>query len=134
VYSAIDQANCADLSDASEFFIFDGDSTVSDRAGLAVATELIWAALVEAIAWLLIVFTIEFMMWLQDRGIHAGPLIVATNLAKAALYGGLLLVAGYWAYRSQWFFVWDEFVWIAGFAAIEMNVVEWREELSEADR
>ena len=26
-------------------------------------------------------------------------------------------------------FAWDEFVWIAGFVAIEMNIVEWRDEI-----
>jgi len=30
-------------------------------------------------------------------------------------------------------FAWDEFVWIAGFTAIEMNMVEWREEINPTD-
>ena len=30
-------------------------------------------------------------------------------------------------------FAWDEFVWIAGFVAIEMNIVEWRNEINETD-
>jgi hypothetical protein len=31
-------------------------------------------------------------------------------------------------------FAWDEFVWIAGFIAIEMNVVEWRGEIRESKK
>jgi len=30
-------------------------------------------------------------------------------------------------------FAWDEFVWIAGFVAIEMNIVEWRDEINDAE-
>ncbi len=35
----------------------------------------------------------------------------------------------YWATLSHWLYFWDELVWIGGFAAIEMNVSEWRDEL-----
>ncbi len=37
----------------------------------------------------------------------------------------------YWAYRGQWVYFWDEFLWIVGFVVIEMNVIEWREEIEE---
>ena len=57
--------------------------------------------------------------------------IRATNATKGLLYGLLLLAMGYWAFRGLWIYVWDEFVWIAGFAVIEMNVSEWRDELLE---
>ena len=30
-------------------------------------------------------------------------------------------------------FAWDEFVWIAGFVAIEMNIVQWRDEINDAE-
>jgi hypothetical protein len=30
-------------------------------------------------------------------------------------------------------FAWDEFVWIAGFTAIEMNMSEWRSEILEQE-
>jgi len=32
---------------------------------------------------------------------------------------------------SHWLYLWDELIWILGFAAIEMNVSEWRDELSQ---
>ena len=41
----------------------------------------------------------------------------------------LIGIAIYWATLSHWLYVWDEFLWIAGFAAIEMNLSEWRNEL-----
>jgi hypothetical protein len=38
-------------------------------------------------------------------------------------------IAIYWATLSHWLYVWDEFVWIAGFAAIEMNISDWRQDI-----
>ena len=57
----------------------------------------------------------------------------ATNVTKGLLYGILMLVAASWAFRGLWVYVWDEFLWIGGFAVIEMNVVEWRDELLEEE-
>ncbi len=51
------------------------------------------------------------------------------NTAKFLLYSVLWIGMSYWVYRGHWMFAWDEFVWIAGFVAIEMNVVEWRKEI-----
>jgi hypothetical protein len=68
---------------------------------------------------------------LQERDIVGGPLMRAVNISKLLLYGTLVLVMAYWAYRGQWVYVWDEFLWVVGFVVIEMNVVEWREEIKE---
>jgi len=133
-YTVIDQSNCAELSSESEFLEIYRRTAITDRSGLQVERQLMWADLVEAIAWLLIVLTIELVVQLQDRKIHSGPLIAAADVSTIVFYGALLAVAGYWAYRGHWFFVWDEFVWIAGFAAIEMNLAEWREDLAQGDR
>jgi hypothetical protein len=43
----------------------------------------------------------------------------------------LFALAGWWATLSHWLYTWDTFVWIAGFAAIEMNISEWRDEIQE---
>jgi hypothetical protein len=40
----------------------------------------------------------------------------------------------YWASLSHWLYLWDELVWIGGFAAIEMNINEWRDELLEKEK
>jgi hypothetical protein len=39
--------------------------------------------------------------------------------------------AVFWAWTGHWVYGWDQFLWIAGFWAIEMNVSEWREEIRE---
>ena len=130
-YTLIDGENCSELSDASEFYQMVVPSVVTDARGLTIEKELGWVDLIEAVVWLLIVLTIEIEVRLQNHDIASGPLMRATNAAKVVLYGILFLAMGYWAFRSLWIYVWDEFVWIAGFAVIEMNVSEWRDELLE---
>jgi hypothetical protein len=129
VYTLVDQSNCSTLSTGTLFFPVDSVSLVTDAAGIVNSIQLAWVDLIEAVVWLLIVFLIEFMVRLQNRGISSGPLIRMGNIAKPALYGILVLIAAYWGVLGHWLYVWDEFIWIAGFIAIEMNVVEWRDEL-----
>jgi len=45
------------------------------------------------------------------------------------LYASLIALGVYWATLSHWLYLWDELVWIGGFAAIEMNLSEWRDEI-----
>ncbi len=132
-YTAIDAEHCGKLSGASEFYQTIGEPVVTDARGLVIEKQLGWADLIEAVVWLLIVFTIEVEVRLQNREIAGGPVIRAANAAKGLLYGILLLITAYWALRGLWVYVWDELLWIGGFAVIEMNVVEWREELLEEE-
>ncbi len=133
-YTVIDSTNCSQLSNAREFFYPGVESVVTDAAGLRIQRDLAWVDLIEAFVWLLIVFTIEFMVRMQNRGLTSGPLMALANVSKIFLYGLLLLAAAYWAFLTHWLYVWDELVWIAGFAAIEMNVAEWRDELLEQEQ
>ena len=83
----------------------------------------------EAVVWILIIFAIEVVIRLQSRGVTGGALISSLNWSKTILYSSLIGLGVYWATLSHWLYLWDEIVWIAGFAAIEMNVNEWRDEL-----
>ncbi len=130
-YTVIEQSNCASLSLGTVFFSVNSASVVTDSAGLTTSLWLARVDLIEASIWLLIVFLIEFMVILQNRGISSGPLITMGNTAKPLLYGMLLLICVYWGNQQHWLYVWDELIWIGGFIAIEMNVVEWREEMQE---
>lgn len=134
VYTVVDQSNCSGLASGSEFFPVDSDLLVTDIAGMEISLWLAWIDLVEAVVWLLIVFLIEFMVTLHNRDISSGPLITLGAVAKPALYGILLLLSVYWGVQGHWLFVWDELIWIGGFIAIEMNVVEWRDELQRPDK
>ena len=134
-YSDINSSNCASLSSANQFFYVDPPTffIVEDAAGLAIEKELAWIDMFEAIIWLLILLSIEVAVWLQDRNIGEGIIFKGLGIAKLCLYSLLWAAAGYWIYRGHYMFAWDEFVWIAGFVAIEMNIVEWRDEINDAE-
>ncbi|MBT4521047.1 MAG: hypothetical protein HOC23_13680 [Halieaceae bacterium] len=135
VYTELNADNCAALSSAPPIYYIDPPQfvIVTDSADLVVEKQLAWLDIMEATTWLLILFSIEVVVWLQDRGIGKGAIISSLNSCKLVLYTLLWVAIAYWIYRGHYMFAWDEFVWIAGFAAIEMNVVEWRSEIVEAE-
>ena len=135
VYSEINSSNCASLSSANQFFYVDPPTflIVEDHAGLVIEKQLAWIDLFEAITWLVILFTIEVAVWLQDRNIGKGLIFKVLKATKLSLYSLLWIAVAYWIYRGHYMFAWDEFVWIAGFVAIEMNIVEWRNEINDAE-
>ena len=129
-YTAIDPGNCAALSDdGDEFYWLGEEPVVTSEDGLRLERQLARVDLAEAVIWLLIVLSIEIVVRLQDRGVSGGAVISVANAVKVVLYLALGGIAIYWASLSHWLYAWDEFLWIAGFAVIEMNVNEWRDEL-----
>ena len=132
-YTLLNQGNCAALSSASQFFFIDPDLVVTDTSGLTVERNLAWIDLLEVVFWLCILFTIELIVRLQERGITKGTLLTSVNISKLLFYLMLWVAIAYWIYKGHFMFAWDEFVWIVGFFMIELNVVEWRNEIIEAD-
>ncbi len=130
-YTDVNDQTCGTLSNASQFYWVADDPVVTDMAGLRLERDLAWVDLVEAVVWLMILFAIEMVVRLQERGITSSALISAANRAKLFLYLSLIAMGVYWAALSHWLYLWDEIVWILGFAAIEMNISEWRNELQD---
>ncbi len=130
-YTEITRQTCGSLSGESQFYRVGHDPVVSTLAGLNIERDLAWADLVEVVSWLLIIIAIEIVVRLQARGVTGGTLISVLNKLKLFFYLILFGLAAYWASLTHWLYTWDTFVWIAGFAAIEMNISEWRDELLE---
>lgn len=130
-YTEITEQTCGGLSGETEFYWIGNDPVVSSLAGLNLERDLAWTDLVEVLTWLLIILLIEIVVRLQERGITSGTLVSAANKVKFFLYLILCGLAVYWASLTHWLYTWDTFVWIAGFAAIEMNISDWRDELLE---
>ncbi|WP_405227812.1 hypothetical protein [Lentisalinibacter sediminis] len=128
-YTAVTDENCATLSDASAFYYLGDNPLVSSEAGLELERRLAWGDVIEAITWLVIIFAIEIVVRQQGRGVTGGVLMTSAKTLKLLGYAILFVLAGWWAYLGHWIYTWDTFVWIAGFAVIEMNVHEWRDEL-----
>ena len=130
-YTEINAQTCAGLSTSSQFYRVADDPVVTDLDSLNLERDLAWADLAEAIIWLVILLAIEIIVRLQSRGVTGGALISTLNRIKFLLYATLIAIGICWAALSHWLYLWDELLWIGGFAAIEMNVSEWREELIE---
>jgi len=128
-YTEVNEQTCDSLSSASQFYWLADDPIVSDMAGLELERDLAWADLAEAIIWLLILLAIETTVRLQGRGVTGGPLLSVSNAASKIMYLSLIAIGIYWASLSHWLYLWDEIVWIMGFAAIEMNISQWHDEL-----
>jgi len=130
-YTDVNEQTCGELSDESQFFWLADDPVVSDMAGLSLERDLAWVDLAEVGLWLLILLAIEVIVRLQSHGVTGGTLVSTLSALKFALYAGLIGLGIYWASLSHWLYLWDELVWIGGFAAIEMNVSQWRDDLLE---
>ncbi len=130
-YTLIEPHNCAQLSTQPPYYFVDS-TAVTDAEGLRLERRLAWVDLQDAITWLLVMLSIEIAIWLQERDITGGPLMIASHAAKV-LYGLLLVHAAFWAWHGHWLYCWDQVLWIGGFIAIEMNVRDWREEIEEEE-
>ncbi len=90
--------------------------------------------LAEAIVWLIILWTIEALVYLQDRGIVTGALVKTLTYSKLILYSSLWAAAAYWIQGGHYVYAWDEALWILGFTAIGMNLSDWKKEILEAEK
>ena len=128
-YTDVTVETCGALSASTELYWVTSGLIVTDRAGLELERILAWMDLWEVMLWLLILVAIETVVRLQDRGITEGVILSAENSLKIFMYLMLLAFGVYWAVLSHWLYLWDELLWVAGFAAIEMNITKWRDEL-----
>lgn len=133
-YTAVTEENCGNLSDATQFYKVGVDPVVATLSGLTLERHLAWADIVEVVIWFLIFLLIELVIRLQSRGITDNYFIHWVGRYKIFFYSVLAGLAVYWASLSHWLYAWDTFLWIGGFAAIEVNINEWRDELIEEQR
>lgn len=128
-YEIITQDNCNSLSSDSRFYQVE-PSVVTDTGGWQLEKKHTYIDFQDAIIWLLVIWAIELTVWLQNRNITGGTLMVVSHAARLG-YVILLAHAVFWAWTGHWVWGWDQFLWVAGFWAIERNVSEWREEIIE---
>lgn len=131
-YTYLDGDNCALMGTGKDYFLLDKGRVITDRVSLDRERWLAWLDVIEAVIWLLIMVLIELTIRLQERGISSGRAITTLNYLKFAGYGALLGMAVHWGLTDLVLNFWDEILWIGGFAAIEMNMSDWREEMEEA--
>lgn len=130
-YETVTAENCNSLSTDSVLYMLE-PTVITDSDGLSLEKKHVWVDFQDAVMWLLVVWAIELAVWLQNRHITGGVLMVISNAAKLG-YTLLFAHAAFWAWTGHWVWAWDQFLWIAGFWAIERNLSEWREEIREEE-
>jgi hypothetical protein len=128
-YEIVTAENCDTLSNGSVFYMLE-PTVITDSNGFELEKKHVWVDFQDAVIWLLVVWAIELAVWLQNRDITGGALMVVSHGARVG-YAVLLIHAAFWAWTGHWVWGWDQFLWIAGFWAIERNLSEWREEIRE---
>ncbi len=132
-YTDLTNGTCGALSTENQFYYTEPGLVVSDSSGLALETRLALVDWLEVIFWMFILFSIEAMVWLQDRGTTRGTMVGAIKIGKLILYSSLWAIAAYWVTLGHYYFAWDEALWIIGFFAIEMNVDDWKKEIENTE-
>lgn len=132
-YTDLSAANCSTLSGDSQFYFVESTVVITDTSGLALEKKMALVDLLEVLAWLLILMTIEIVINLQDKSITKGTLIRSMKISKLVLYSSLWGMAAYWLAHEHYRFAWDEALWIVGFFAIEANVSKWKKEIEQGD-
>ena len=130
-YQIVTADNCAELSQDHRFWFIE-PSVITDHDGHALEGRLRWVDLQDAITWLLVIWSIELAVWLQNRKITGGALMFASHAAKV-FYAVLFVHMAWWLWLGHWVYAWDQFLWIAGFWAIEKNVTDWRWEIRDSE-
>lgn len=128
-YEIITRENCNEFSSDDSFFMLD-PSVITDTAGFVLERKHVWIDLNDVVVWLLVVWAIELAVWLQNRDIAGGRLMVVSHAARV-FYAVLFAHAAWWAWTGHWVWAWDQTLWICGFWLIEKNLSEWREEIIE---
>ena len=132
-YIAITAANCASLSMATSFYLYDSMLAVVDADGLTAITRLAWVDVINAGVWLLVVLILEVDVRLQEHNRYEGLALRLSTALKFILYTTLLLAAIYWGLKGDFVDFWDAFLWLVAFVFIELNVFEWRQEVIEEE-
>ncbi len=128
-YTLITSQTCDGLPRTSQYWEIPGEPAVTSSAGLELARRLAWCDFMETAAWLSVGAAMEAAIRLTDRGVTTGFAVRALNWLKFWLYALIIALGVYWAYHGHWVYLWDELLWIFGFAFLEVNLDGWRDEI-----
>ena len=129
LYELIEAGNCASLSTGGEIYRFVGEPVVSDASGYHMAVRHAWVDIIEVTGWLTVSLLLTFVMLLQNKGIYSSPWIHAASGLQYVVYTIIAGTAFYWSFYGYYVYTWDILLWIGGFAAIDANLSDWRDEL-----
>ncbi len=132
-YTLITSETCDDLPQLPQYWEIPGEPVITSSAGLDLAKRLAWCDFIETAAWLSVGASMEVAIRITERGVTSGHAVTALNWLKFGLYALILALGIYWAYYGHWVYLWDELLWIFGFAFLEVNLDGWRDEIDNEE-
>ena len=93
-YHELTLENCDQFTTDSQFRMID-PLVITDSEGWAMEKKQTLIALIDSIVWLLVIWAVELAVWLQNRNITGGTLMLVSHAAKA-LYAWLFIDAAWW--------------------------------------
>ena len=127
-YAQITSENCGSIPVDKPFYQIADDISVIDGPALDHVQKLGWVDVVNAVVWLIVVLLIEIEVRMQWGDRFDNSTLKFVRYANTAFYGVLIFNAIIWLVTGYPVYVWDAFLWIFGFWAIELNLAEWQEE------
>ncbi|MEM6682443.1 MAG: hypothetical protein AAF607_09390 [Pseudomonadota bacterium] len=132
-YTTVTSDTCTTIAYSGEIFRYPKDPVVTDMAGLQLDTGYRVLDVVEAATWFAILGFTELSVRLLDRGVYKGQLTEFEKYGKYICYGLMFGISIFWLANGQYLYVWDEFLWIASFLLLELNMIAWRSDLARQD-
>jgi hypothetical protein len=120
--------NCSELSSDTEFFHLPDATSIIDRTTLDHKARIDWVGVINAFVWLIVVVLIEIELRLQNAGRFGDRTIRVVRGVNTFMYAILIAAGATWLVFGYPLWAWDAFLWIAGFWAIELNMVSWEKE------
>ena len=127
-YSDITADNCKTLSSDTRFFTPQGLTSVIGESTVKHIQWIDWIGVLNAVVWVIVVALIEIELRMQSAGHFGDKTIILVRRAMTILYGILIMNGLIWLVNGYPLWAWDAFLWIAGFWAIELNMVEWEKD------
>ena len=132
-YTAITAESCSSIPYSDALYRYPSEPVITDAAGLREEAALSKLDVIENLSWLCVIITTELAVRFQNKGYYDGLVIVWSKRVKYAAYLSIVGAAIYWISKGHYLYAWDEFLWIAGFTALDNNLSAWRDELKEAE-
>ncbi len=131
LYEPIELATCANLSSGNEFYKLFDEPVVADASGYSLEIQHAWVDVMDTVCWLSISLSMTLTVILHDRKIFKSIWITGADRIQIICYAALICEAGYWVAYEFYVYTWDTLLWIGGFAAIDANLSQWREDLKD---
>ncbi|TNE37355.1 MAG: hypothetical protein EP347_08120 [Alphaproteobacteria bacterium] len=129
-YVPLTTDNCGDLV-AGDIFYHAGFDAFADGETFSVVKRMAWTDVINSGVWILIVIVLELEVWLASSKLFGTRFYLSYKGAKLLLYGTLFVAGIYWWIFGEFLDFWDAFLWLVAFFFIEMNVIQWQEEVHE---